>query len=100
MNDHTTDIMLISEGTIIWITRIASELKYFRTRYPTEFSALPTNIQFVERSVKESGYVSLGRRNETNRTVLAIARGKILPESLKRGRDKIQSNEQDDRKQL
>ena len=42
----------------------------------------------------------MGRRNETNRTVLAIVYGKILPESLERGRDEIQSNEHDDRKQL
>ena len=42
----------------------------------------------------------MGRREETNRTVLAITCGKFLTESLKRGRDKSQSNEWDDWKQL
>jgi len=35
--------------------------------------------------VKESGYVSLGRRNGTNWSVLAIARGNTFKEALKRG---------------
>ena len=100
MNDYATAILLISEGIDIWTTRAASELKSFKTQYLTEFSALPTNTHFVERGVKESGYALLGRRNETNCIVLDIARGKSLSESLKRDRDEIQSNDQDDRKQL
>jgi len=35
--------------------------------------------------VKESGFVSLGWRAEANRTILVIARGKVLPEALKLG---------------
>ena len=51
---------------------------------------MSSNTQFTERRVKESGYVSLGQRNETNRSVLAIARGKTLKKALKRGREEIQ----------
>ena len=72
-NAHATAILLISEGINIWSLLVTSELKSFRNRYLTELSALPTNTQFVERGIEESGYVSLGRKNETNHTVLAIA---------------------------
>ena len=51
---------------------------------------MPSNTQFKERGVKKYGYVSLGRRYETNRSVLAIARGKTLKEALKRGQEVIQ----------
>ena len=40
--------------------------------------------------MKESGFVLLGRRGETNRSVLAIARGKIIPDVLKKGHKEIQ----------
>ena len=50
---------------------------------------MPTNTQFVERGVKESGFVTLGRRNETNRSILAISRATIIPEGLLKGRQEI-----------
>ena len=54
-----------------------------------QFSAFPINSQFTERGVKESGHVSLGRRNETHRSLLAISRAKIMPNALQEYRDDI-----------
>ena len=51
---------------------------------------MPSNTQFTEIRVEESEYVSLGKRNETNRSILTIARGKTLKEALKKGREDIQ----------
>ena len=61
-----------------------------------EITSFPTNIQFVERGVTNSAYISLGRRGETNRSILAIARSKILPEALQTGRDHINNIPADD----
>ena len=52
-------------------------------------------MQFVERGVKESGYISLGRYAEEKRTILAIARGKVLPDSLSNGRLEISAEKED-----
>ena len=54
-----------------------------------QYSSLPTNTQFTEIGVKESGVVSLGRRGETNRSILSISRGKLIPDALKKGREEI-----------
>ena len=54
--------------------------------YLTKYSALPTNTQFAERGMKESGYVTLGRRSEKNRSILAVARAKLRPDALVKGR--------------
>ena len=89
-------LSLIANGGNIWAASANQVLKDFRMQYLIEFASFPTNTQFVERGVKESGYVSLGRRGETNRSILAIARGKILPEALQTGRDHINSIPVDD----
>ena len=39
--------------------------------------------------MKESGYVSLGRRSEKNRSVLATARALVVPDAMSEGREKI-----------
>jgi len=52
--------------------------------------------QFVERGLKASGYVALGLRGESNQTIVAIARGKILPEVLQNGRHEINNDSDDD----
>jgi len=40
--------------------------------------------------VKESGYFTLGRCNESNGSILAISRGTLLPEALAVGRSEIE----------
>jgi len=45
--------------------------------------------------VKESGYVTLGRRNESNQSILAISRGTLLPEVLAVGRSEIECLEEE-----
>ena len=65
----------------------------FKNAYMPCFSALPTNTQFTERAVKESGYVSLGNRNEKQRSILAIACGKTLSEALEKGRKSVKKND-------
>ena len=83
-------INLIAEGGDIWSDDACEVLSAFRTVYLKEYSALPTNTQFTERGVKESGTTSLGRRGETNRSIFAMSRGKLIPEALKKGRAEIQ----------
>ena len=69
-----------------------------RDEYLHQYAALPTNTQFVERGVKESGYVTLGRRCESNRTILAIARGKDLPEALANGHQELHNENGEEEK--
>ena len=88
VQENMDAIELIAQGKDIWMERNPT-LYSFRLLYLIRYSALPTNTQFTERGVKESGYVSLGRRGEANRSVLAIARSKLLPDALKRGREEI-----------
>ena len=94
-------LSLIANGIDIWTKQINIPcLSTYSLLYLHRYSALPTNTQFGERGVKESGYVSLGRRNEANRSVLAISRGKLLPEALALGREEIRVKHQDEEKQL
>ena len=91
VKENWETIKCIAEGGDIWHPTASLPLKSFRDLYLRTYSALPTNTQFTERGVKESGYVSLGRRGETNRSVMAISRGKLIPDALKRGREDILS---------
>ena len=67
----------------------------FKKTYLLQFSPLPTNTQFTERGVKESGYVSLGRRMEKKRSILAMARGRVLPDALKKGHNAMNNDNSD-----
>ena len=76
-------VKLISGGADIWQeNQVNRTIVDFRQLYLEQYSAFPTNTQFVERVVKESGFVALGRRDEKNRTILALSRSKVLPEAL------------------
>ena len=61
---HSQAINLIAEGGDISSDDACKVLSAFRTVYLKEYSALPTNTQFTERGVKESGHTSIGRRGE------------------------------------
>ena len=65
------------------------DLLLFADLYRFNFSSLLTNSQFTERGVKESGYVTLGRRTEKNRSALAMARTKIIPDAMAAGKKVI-----------
>ena len=83
-------IQLIANGANPW-TSSNSTLTDLKNLYLFQYSALPTNTQFIERGVKESGYVTLGRRGEKNRSILAIARGKLLPDAMCAGRAELEN---------
>ena len=53
---------MIASGEDMWEDACNETLKGFRNNYIFKFSALPTKTQFTELGVKESGFVSLGRR--------------------------------------
>ena len=89
-------IRQLSLGNDMWGDNPPESLVHFRTLYLHQYAALPTNTQFVERGVKESGFVSLGRRGEEHRTILAIARGKDLPDAMLSGRKERQKENQED----
>ena len=58
----------------------------------TQVLFVPTNTQFVERSVKESGFVAPGCMYEKNRTILSITHSKTITESLSIGRTMVNLN--------
>ena len=89
VQENTQAIALIAKGGDIWSDDACNILTSFRNIYLYQYSSLPTNTQFTERGVKESGVVSLGRRGETNRSILSISRGKLIPDALKKGREEI-----------
>ena len=95
--NHYAAVTLIAGGIDLWDSSLWTNshkrtLLQFRRVYLYEYCALPTNTHFVERGVKESGYVCLGRQGEHQRSVLAISRGKLLPDATKKGRDEINKN--------
>ena len=90
VEDNSLTIDQISGGWDIWRSAASLPLKSFCLLYLHKYAALPTNTQFIERGAKESGYVFLGRRGETNRIVFKITRGKTIPDVLKKGRKEIQ----------
>ena len=102
IQNNAAAVQLVSIGVSLWECTTIKPLQDFRTLFLYQYSSLPTNTQFVERGVKESGYVTLGRRAETNRTILAIARGKVLPEALKLGHAELDNlpSEEDEEVEL
>ena len=72
---HRDTLTRIGDGADIW--SLNTHLSAFADIYRARYAALPTNTQFTERGVKESGYVSLGRRGEKNRSVLSTARARL-----------------------
>ena len=94
--EHHEALFMIARGADIGAPNADGVLLLIRDEYLHQYAALPTNTQFVERGVKESGYVSLGRRAEQNRTILAIARGKVLPDSLVNGRLQMKTEVEED----
>ena len=85
-SDNAVPIQIIALGGDIWHGNACTHLVAFSNVYRYNYSALPTNSQFTERGVKESGYVTLGRRLEKNRSALAIARAKIIPDAMVAGK--------------
>jgi len=84
---HNSDaIRLISSGSDIYPSSHVILVAY-KNEYLHLNTALPTNTQFTDHGVKESGFVSLSQRCEHNRFILAIVRGRILPEALLKGWD-------------
>eukprot|EP00957_Ditylum_brightwellii_P081813 6224417-Ditylum_brightwellii.AAC.1 len=90
-NNHVALAFIVHHESNIW-EATQQVLIDFRDIYLQEFSVLPTNTQFVEHGVKESDFISLGNRNETDRSILAIAHGSLVPNAPQQGRDKIQAD--------
>ena len=90
VKDNYRAISMIADGGNIWASNPCDTLLQFQQLYLHCHAALPTNTQFTERGVKESGYVSLGRRGETNRSIFAMARAQIVPDALRKGRKEVQ----------
>ena len=99
VKNNATALSLVADGIDMWNVSIPA-LVELQTTYIHRYAALPTNTQFGERGVKESGYVSLGRRNESSRSIPAISRGTLLPEALAAGRLEIESPNENKKRQL
>ena len=72
VKNNSAAISLVADGHDMWNESFPA-LVEFRKIYLLRYAALPTNTQFGERGVKESGYVTLGRRNESNQSILDIS---------------------------
>ena len=92
-SEHAVALRLLADGDNIWSPCAPPALMSFCNLYRTRYAALPTNSQFTERGVKESGYVSLGRRSEKNRSILATARARLIPDAMAEGKKKINKND-------
>ena len=57
-------IRMLADGGNIWDSSSHPPLQEFCNLYKTSYAALPTNSQFTDCGVKESGYVSLGHHNK------------------------------------
>ena len=90
-------VSMIANGADIWSDG-NDELVFFKECYLRKYSSLPTNTIFVERGVKESGYVTLGRRDESTRSLLILARGKVIPEALEIGSMEVNVGNDGDKK--
>ena len=90
---NSLPISLLANGHDIWNVSATNSLSEFKKLYLYNYAALPTNSQFTERGVKESGYVSLGRRSEKNRSALAIARARIIPDAMAVGKELVKSDD-------
>ena len=90
---NSIPIALLANGHDIWNVSATNSLSEFKKLYLYNYAALPTNSQFTERGVKESGYVSLGRRSEKNRSALAIARARIIPDAMAVGKELVKSDD-------
>lgn len=92
VTENSTGLRLIASGQSLWGQCNDATLVSLRKKFLKRFAAVPTNTQFTERGVKECGYVSLGRRSEKKRSILAMSRGKLLPDALQKGHDEINYN--------
>ena len=83
---------IISRGVDIWVSNTDP---IYSNIYLLNYTSPPIHTQFTERGVKESGFVSLGRRGETNHSIFAIAWGKYFPEALYIDRSEINKSSND-----
>ena len=90
VQENQVAIRLLSQGGNIWTNSTLPPLLQFKHLYQTRYAALPINSQFTKRGVKESSYVTLGRRSEKNRSILSTARAKLVPDAMIKGRSKTE----------
>ena len=93
--NNIVPIRLIASGGDIWNHNSTTDLLQFADVYRFNYSSLLTNSQFTERGVKESGYVTLSRRTEKNRSALAMARAKIIPDAMAAGKKGINRGDEE-----
>ena len=100
IRSHGAALALISAGQDMWDSlRTNRYLQELKENYLLNFSSLPVNTQFVERGVKSSNYVTIGRRKEASRSIWIMARGKALPEGLQKAREEIRDKNDEGRDQ-
>ena len=87
--NNIVPIRLIASGGDIWDHNATTDLLQFADVYRFNFSSIPSSSRFIERGVKESGYATLDRRTEKNRSTLAMARAKIIPDAMAAGKKLI-----------
>ena len=75
------ELLMIKQNIDMWDTKQDNlPLGRFRNKFLRKSGGLGSNAQCTERGVKEAGYVSLGRRGESSRSILALARGETVEE--------------------
>lgn len=93
IKDYLPMVRMIAHGSDIWSTNVTSYMASYRDLFLENFSSFPTNNHNVERGVRESGFVTLGNRSESNRSIYVVARGGVIPEGLELGKETVNNHE-------
>ena len=98
-HSNLAPINYVANGCDIWSQNSKRTLSSaFQQLYHIKYSAFPTNSHLAERGVKESGFVTLKKRNQTNRSLFSTARSRLIPDAMKSGEEMLGEKHQDTEK--
>ena len=81
VKNSRSELLLLANGLDMWdAVQDRGPLGKLRDRFKRKYGGQGSNAQMTERGVKESGYVSLGNRGESTRSIYALARGDTIEE--------------------
>ena len=101
VQEHISEIKMVKAHGDMWSPHHkTSALGRFKHIFLERLAALPSNSQFCERGVKESSQVSLGKRSEGTRSIVALARGSTIEEASNKHREMNKNTCDEKKKQM
>ena len=83
VRQHVTELGSMKADANMWSSlRKNSSLGKLQVFFTEQLTALPSNSQFCERGVKESGKVSMGKQSEATCSIVALARSNTIEEAV------------------